>query len=126
MANLNFNKIIIGGRISNALEQKTTQTGKSVTYFSIAINKYIKGEQTTQFINCVAYDKQSEFLNEFFEKGSNILIEGELNLREYTTKDKQKRIATEIIVSHIHFVDTKKERENNKKTNVTEDDYLPF
>ena len=111
MANLNLNKVILGGRLTADIELKTTPSGVSVCTFSLAINrKYSKeGEQATDFINCVAWRGTAEFISKYFHKGNSICIMGNIQTRSYTDKDGIKRSVTEVIVDEAMFVDSKSE-----------------
>lgn len=112
MANFNFNKVILGGRLTADPELKTTQTGTAVTSFSIAVNRRFakQGEQAqADFINCVAWRQQAEFITRFFRKGSSICVVGNLQTRTWTDQQGQKRYVTEVIVDEASFVDSKGE-----------------
>lgn len=108
MANLNLNKVIIGGRMTSDPELKRTPQGTSVTTFSIAVNRKGKDAQT-DFINCVAWRQTSEFICNYFKKGNSIAICGELNQRVYTDKNNEKRSVYEVSVNETFFVDSKTE-----------------
>lgn len=111
MANLNLNKVILGGRLTADVELKTTPSGVSVCTFSLAVNrKYSKeGEQTADFINCVAWRTTAEFISKYFHKGNSLCIMGNIQTRTYTDKDGIKRSVTEVIVDEAMFVDSKSE-----------------
>ncbi len=112
MASLNLNKVILGGRLTADPELKTTPSGVSVCQFSLAINrKYSKeGEQATDFITCVAWRAQAEFLTRYFRKGNSLCIVGNIQTRSWEDpQTKQKRYATEVIVDEAMFVDSKSE-----------------
>ena len=97
MANFNINKVILGGRISIAPELKQTQTGVSVTSFSIAVNRKVaNGETKADFINCVAWRNTAEFVYKYFQKGSSICIVGNLQTRNYEDNNGNKRCYKEI------------------------------
>ena len=106
MANLNFNKIILGGRITAEPELKRTQQGTSVVTFNLAINRK-SSKDVTDFINCVAWRGTAEFVSKYFTKGSSIVVEGELQVRNYEDKNGNKRQTYEVIVSDVFFVDSK-------------------
>lgn len=134
MANLNFNKVILGGRITADPELKQTPQGVSVVTFSLAINR--KGaKETTDFINCVAWRGTAEFISKYFQKGSSIVLDGSIQVRSYQDKEDNKRQAVEVVVSDAYFVDSKGnvempqvEFENNspKFEEIGTDDDLPF
>ena len=109
MANFNFNKVILGGRLTAQPELKTTPSGTTVTSFSIAVNRKRakEGEQQSDFINCVAWKERAEFICKYFGKGSSISIVGELQTRQWKDNNGQNRYATEVLVSEVNFVDSK-------------------
>jgi single-strand DNA-binding protein len=112
MANLNLNKVILGGRLTADVELKTTPSGVSVCSFSLAINrKYVKqGEQPqTDFINIVAWRTTAEFISKYFKKGSCICISGSIQTRNYTDNNGNKRTAFEVVADEAYFVDSKNE-----------------
>ena len=134
MANLNLNKVILGGRITADPELKQTPQGVSVVTFSIAINR--KGsKETTDFITCVAWRNTAEFISKYFYKGSSIVIDGSIQIRSYEDNNGNKRQATEVIVSDAYFVDSKGnvempqvafENNSPKFEEIETDDDLPF
>lgn len=113
MANLNLNKVIIGGKITADPELKTTPNGTSVTQFSVAVNRRAKeGEQQADFINCVAWKNTAEFITKYFRKGSSICITGRIQTRSWQDQSGAKRYATEVVVEEAGFVDSKSESGN--------------
>ena len=123
-----LNHITIMGRLVRDPELRRTNSGKAVTSFTIACDKPGK-DSGTSFIECVAWEKTAEFINNYFMKGSAILLEGRLESRQYETKDNQKRTVVEVVVSQAHFCEKKKE-ENTTQAPVFElidsDEPLPF
>ena len=109
MANLNLNKVILGGRLTADVELKQTPNGVSVCSFSLAVNrKYqAEGQQQTDFINCVAWRNTAEFISKYFRKGSSLCVVGQIQTRSWTDNNGQKRFATEVIVDEAMFVDSK-------------------
>lgn len=109
MANFNFNKVILGGRITADPELKTTQSGIAVTTFSVAVNRKVgkDQEQKTDFITCVAWRNTAEFIARYFHKGSSICVTGSLQQRSWEDNNGNKRYATEVIVDEANFVDGK-------------------
>ncbi len=117
MANFNFNKVILGGRLTADPELRQTQSGIPVTSFSIAVSRRTaKGadnaEQTADFINCVAWRATAEFITRYFHKGSSICVTGSLQTRNWTDAQGQKRYATEVLIDEAHFVDSKADSHN--------------
>ena len=111
MANFNFNKVILGGRLTAEPELKQTPNGTPVVSFSVAVNRRVaKGaEEKTDFINCVAWRQTAEFISRYFHKGSCICIVGNIQVRSWTDQNNQKRYATEVIVDEANFVDSASE-----------------
>ena len=112
MANFNFNKVILGGRLTADPELRQNPSGIAVTSFSIAVNRrYSKNasEQQTDFFNVVAWRQNAEFISRYFRKGSSICIVGTIQNRSWTDQQGQKRYATDIVVDEAHFVDSKGE-----------------
>ena len=99
------------GRITHDLELKTTPTGKSVCTFSIAVDRRFKtadGEKQTDFFNVVAWRQTAEFVTRYFAKGRMILIEGEMQTRQYTDKNGNPATWYEINADHVSFTGEKK------------------
>lgn len=108
-ANFNFNKVMMGGRLTADPELKQTQSGVAVCTFSIAVNRYVKqGEQPqADFFNVTAWRNTAEFISRYFKKGSSIFVVGQLQNRSWTDTNEQKRYATDIIADEVKFVDGK-------------------
>lgn len=106
-----FNLVVLTGRLTADPELKTTQSGISVTSFSVAVNRpYRTGEeQQTDFINVVAWHKTAEFIAKYFKKGNMIGIEGSIQTRKYTDKNGNNRTAFEVVVNNAQFVESKRD-----------------
>lgn len=102
-----YSKVILIGRLTKDLELKVTQSGFPVVSGSIAVNRpYKQGkERKADFINFTAWRGTAEFIARYFHQGSNILIEGALQTRDYTANDGSKRYVTEIVVANAGFID---------------------
>lgn len=111
MANLNFNKIILGGRLTSAPELKQTQSGVPVCSFSIAVNRRAKAgeERVADFFNVTAWRATAELVSKYFTKGSSILVVGTIQNRSWTDQNGQKRFATDVIADEVSFVDSRSE-----------------
>lgn len=113
MANFNFNKVILGGRLTADPELKTTPSGISVTSFTVAVNRRFgakAGEEAqADFFNVTAWRTTAEFITRYFRKASSICIVGSLQTRSWTDQNGQKRFATEIVADEAYFVDAKSE-----------------
>lgn len=135
---MNYNKVIIGGRLTAAPELKTTQSGKGVTSFTVAVNRNTK-DKKADFFNCTAWEQTAKFIADYFGKGSAIMVEGQLENREWQDKNGSKRISTDIRVERAFFTESKsasQTAENGSRgaeatpsdnyEDVTESDDLPF
>lgn len=111
MSAFNFNRVILGGRLTHIPELKTTASGISVCSFTVAINRRTaKGEESkADFIDCVAWRETAEFVSRYFVKASSICVEGYLQQRSWEAKDGTKRTVTEVQVDRAYFVDAKNE-----------------
>ena len=115
MANFNFNKVIIGGRLTADPELKQTQSGIAVVTFSIAVNRRFSGKDATReadFFNVTAWRSSAELVAKYFRKGSSICVVGNLQNRTWTDQQGQKRYATDIVADEIMFVDSRSEGPN--------------
>lgn len=121
MAAFNFNKVILGGRLTAEPELKTTQSGKSVCSFSIAVNRKFKqqGQSDADFFNVVAWDGLADTVARYFHKGSSICVVGSIQNRSWTGNNNQKRYATDIVANEVCFVDSKSESEGNNTPTQT-------
>lgn len=109
MANLNLNKVILGGRLTADVELKQTPSGVSVCTFSLAINRKTgkDQEQKTDFIECQAWRQTADFISRYFRKGSSICIVGSIQKRSWKDQQGNTRYATEVIADEAMFVDSK-------------------
>lgn len=138
MASLNLNKVIMGGRLTQEPELKTTQSGLSVVSFSIAVNRKVKQgeEQKADFFNVTAWRQTAEHISRYFHKGSSICIVGSLQTSSWTNQKGEKQFRTDIIADEVMFVDSKSERTTLVPTNtnapmpnfeeISTDEGLPF
>ena len=105
-----INKVIIMGRITHDLEIRQSQGGIAVLSFTVAVDRgYVKRgeERQTDFINCVAWRQQAEFIGKYFSKGRMIAIEGNLRTRTYDDKNGTKHYVTEVFVDKVSFTGEK-------------------
>lgn len=118
MSNLNFNKVILGGRLTADPELKTTTSGTMVTAFSVAVNRRYNPDGKTEcdFHNVVAWKGTAEFICKHFRKGSCITIVGSLQNRSWTDNNNNKRWVTEVIADEAYFVDSKNEVQSSDQT----------
>lgn len=107
-----LNKIFIMGRLTRDPELRTTNSGTSVTSFSLAVDRNYKGadgEKETDFIDCVAWRQTGEFAAKYFTKGRMAVVEGRLQIRPWTDKEGNNRRSAEVIVDNMYFGDSKRD-----------------
>ena len=101
-----MNNVVLMGRLVADPELKTTNTGKEVTSFRIAVNKpYQKGQdREADFFDIVAWGKTAAFVCQYFQKGKPIIITGHLQTRQYEASDGTKRKVVEVVAGNVDFV----------------------
>ena len=108
-----LNRITITGRMTRDPELRATQSGISVTSFSIASQRSYKngnGERETDFFDVVAWRSTAEFVTKYFVKGSLVTVDGRLETRKFTDKQGNERKTVEIIADNVFFGDSKNEQ----------------
>lgn len=96
-----MNKVILAGRLGRDPEMRSTATGDQVASFSMATGT----KEYTQWHNVVAFKKKADLIGRFLKKGSQVIVDGELQTRKWQGKDGTDRYTTEVIVREIHFID---------------------
>ena len=117
-----LNKIIIMGRLTRDPELRRTQTGTPVASFSLAVDRDFKdkstGERTTDFIDVVAWRQTAEFVSRYFTKGRMAVVEGRLQIRDWTDKEGGKRRSAEVIADQVYFGDSKRDSDGGGYSNA--------
>lgn len=112
-----LNKIIIAGRLTADPTLRHTQSGTAVASFTLAVDRDFKdkntGEKTADFIPVVAWRGTGEFAAKYFTKGRVAIVEGKLQMRDWTDKDGNKRRVAEVVADNIYFGDSKREADGN-------------
>lgn len=103
-----MNKFLGIGRLVADVELRSTNSGKSVCAFTVAINRRGK-DAGTDWVDCVAWEKTAEFISKHFNKGQQIAITGRLQTRSYKDKNGGKRKAVEVVVEEVDFCGSKPE-----------------
>ena len=107
-----LNKIFLMGRLTRDPELRRTQGGTPVASFTLAVDRDYKdkasGERGTDFIDCVAWRQTGEFVSKYFSKGRMAVVEGRLQMRDWTDKEGNKRRTAEVIADNVYFGDSKK------------------
>ena len=106
-----LNHIVIMGRLTRDPELRHTQAGTAVASFTVAVDRDFKnketGERATDWIDVVAWRSTGEFVSKYFSKGRMAVVEGRLQIREWTDKEGNKRRTAEVVASNVYFADSK-------------------
>jgi len=113
-----MNKVIFMGRLTRDPEVRTSGD-TAVARFSLAVDRRFKkdGEQTADFINCVAFGKTGEFIEKYGHKGTKFVVEGRIQTGSYTNKDGQKVYTTDVVVEQVEFAESKASADGNTANN---------
>lgn len=135
-----MNKVILMGRLTRDPDVRYGQTENSVVArYNLAVDRKYKkeGEQSADFVSCVAFGRAAEFAEKYLRQGTKIVIEGRIQTGSYTNKDGQKVYTTDVIVESSEFAESKSSQEAKTQEapetfqgfmNIPEDlsDELPF
>ena len=130
-----LNKVVIMGRLTKDPELRRTGSGTAVTSFSLACDRDFKSQSVdkeTDFIEVVAWKNTAEFVSKYFSKGRMAVVEGRLQIRDWTDKAGNKRTTAEVVAYNVYFADSKRSESNeNQKENFNAlsgrliDDFVP-
>ncbi len=111
-----INNVVLMGRLTADPELRTTQTGKSVCSFTVAVDKRVAAgaERSADFINIVAWEHTANFVCRYFTKGSMIALQGSIQTRNYEDKTGAKRTAFEVNAREVSFCGSK--ADNQRQT----------
>lgn len=109
-----INRIVIGGRLTHDPELRHTQSDIPVCSFSIACDRdYSRDDQReTDFIDVVAWRSTAEFVSKYFKKGRMAIVDGRLQIRDWTDREGKKRRSAEVIADNVYFGDSKPKQED--------------
>ena len=105
-----LNRIVLMGRLVKDPELRRTGSGTAVTSVTLAVDRDFKeqdGTRKADFIDVVAWKGTAEMLSKYFTKGRMIVVEGRLQLRDWTDKDGNKRRTAEVVANSVYFGDSK-------------------
>ena len=109
-----FASITLMGHLGRDPETKHSQSGTTITTFSIATSrKDGQGNETTTWWRCTVFGKRGEVVAQYFRKGDPILIQGEPSLREYTANDGTPKTSAEVVVNDFAFVKGRKDADSD-------------
>lgn len=119
---MSLNKAILIGRLTADPELRSTQGGKKVTSFTLAVNRNGK-DAGTDFIDIVAWEKTAEFVCRYFRKGQQVAISGRISTRNWEDQNGGKRKAVEVVAEEVHFAESKRDGQGNSNGGNPMDGY---
>lgn len=120
---MNYNKIVLVGRlVADPVVLTRTQDMVSVK-FSLAVNRFAKGESVADFFDCVCFGRNAEYALNYLKKGAPVLVEGSLQTRTYQTKQGEKRKAYEVVVTVLRSVSSSLASEKPDESPKDSDDF---
>ena len=129
-----LNHIVLMGRLCADPELRRTNSGTPVTSFTLAVDRDFKsqsGEKEADFVPVIAWRNTAEFVSKYFTKGRMAVVDGRLQMRNWTDKDGNKRTTAEVVAENVYFGDTKREdsrsQEEPEYAEIQEEDGdIPF
>lgn len=123
-----MNQVNLLGRLSKDVDYRTGNT--NIARFTLAVNRKFKRDEV-DFINCIAFGKTADIINQYFSKGSQIAISGNIRTGSYEAQDGTKRYTTDVVVESFDFTSNNNKQENKanefgEEMNRVEDGYVPF
>lgn len=113
-----MNKVILMGRLTRDPDVRYSQGEQStaVARFSLAVDRRFKrdDQQSADFITCVAFGRQGEFIEKYAHQGTKLVVEGRIQTGSYTNKDGNKVYTTDVVVENCEFAESKAAASNNE------------
>lgn len=110
---MSLNRVIIMGRLTRDVELRHTQSGTPVANFTLAVDRDFRDKATgdlgVDFIDVIAWRSTGEFAAKYMSKGRMAVVDGRLQIREWTDKDGNKRRNAEVVADSIYFGDSKRD-----------------
>ena len=114
-----MNKVILMGRLTRDPDVRvsTGERSMSIARYTLAVDRRARrsdsGEQTADFISCVAFDRAAEFAEKYLHQGTKVVVTGRIQTGSYTNKDGQKVYTTDVVVEDQEFAESKAAGTNN-------------
>lgn len=135
---MSINNVVLTGRLTKDVELRATSSGANVCNFTLAVDDYNGKENVAYFVECVAWNKQAEFLCNYCKKGHQVGVTGKITTRSYDRKDGTKAFVTEVVCNQVQSFQPKEQtnpsvkeytpqvEEDNEPELTYDDDDLPF
>jgi single-strand DNA-binding protein len=109
-----INRVILVGRLTKDPMLRKTQTGTSVTSFTVACGRRVAAgqEPQTDFINCVAWNRTADIVSQYTHKGSLVGVEGRIQSRSYDDAQGKRVYVTEVVCDSVQFLESRSASEN--------------
>lgn len=107
-----MNNVTLVGRLTKDPNVMKGQSGVKVAHFTLAV---YRTKEVTDFIPVVAFDKQADFAEQYFKKGSRVGVVGSINVNPYKDKNGSNQIYTQVSARAVEFCESKKESDNSGK-----------
>lgn len=111
-----MNKTVLMGRLTADPQVRYSQrdNATAVARYTLAVDRQFKrdGDQSADFINCIAFGKRGEFAEKYLRKGTKIAVVGRIQTGSYTNKDGNKVYTTDVVVDEHEFVESKASQQN--------------
>lgn len=119
-----MNSCVLIGRTTKDIDLRRTGNGTAVASFTLAVNRDFKTNdgQEADFIQCVAWKKTAELLEQYVHKGDRIAVNGSIRTRNYEDNYGKKVYVTEVLINHVEFLETKREKPSDSPSNQNKSD----
>jgi len=121
---MNYNRITLVGRLVADPVLLTRSADSVVARFSLAVNRFARGEELADFFDCVTFKQNAEYALNRLKKGMPVLVEGSLQTRTYQTKTGEKRKVYEVIVTLVRSLASVRSDSDGDSFNSSDDDQV--
>lgn len=122
-----INRVVLVGRLTRDVEVRKTQTGLSVASFTVACDRRgsrdAQGQQTADFISCVAWRQSADFLGAYAKKGALVGVEGRIQTRNYDDKDGKRVYVTEVVCDNVSLLESRSASQNRAQAAPMENSF---
>ena len=117
-----MNKVVLMGRLTRDPEVRYSQgeNALAIARYTLAVDRRFRrnndGEQSADFIGCVAFGRSAEFAEKYFRQGLKVIVTGRIQTGSYTNKEGQKVYTTDVVVEDQEFAESKSNQGNNSSS----------
>ena len=124
-----MNEVVLMGRLTKDPDIRYTQEAQPmcIARYTLAVDRGVKkeGQQSADFISCVAFGKNGEFAEKYLHKGMKICLSGRIQTGSYTRQDGQKVYTTDVVVAHQEFAESKAANDTAQNYSVPQPEKQP-